>query len=34
MAGAMLNEGEVTFRAGVSVQENSAVMDGGGFINE
>ncbi|CAM9184949.1 unnamed protein product [Ascophyllum nodosum] len=32
-AAAMLNEGIAVFRAGVSVRENSAVMDGGGFIN-
>ncbi len=33
-AGAMLNGGKVVFRAEVSVQDNTAVMDGGGFINE
>ncbi|CAM9899850.1 unnamed protein product [Pylaiella littoralis] len=33
-AAAMLNAGEVEFRGGVSVRDNTAVMDGGGFINE
>lgn len=33
-AGAMLNAGKVVFRGELSVQDNTAVMDGGGFINE
>ncbi|CAN0448957.1 unnamed protein product, partial [Hapterophycus canaliculatus] len=30
----MLNAGDVIFEGEVSVRDNTAVMDGGGFINE
>ncbi|CAB1102568.1 unnamed protein product [Ectocarpus sp. CCAP 1310/34] len=33
-AGALLNAGRMVFRGEVSVRDNTAVMDGGGFINE
>ena len=32
--GGMVNYGKVVFRGEVMVRDNSAVMDGGGFINE
>lgn len=32
--GAMVNYGKVVFRGEVMVRDNTAVMDGGGFINE
>lgn len=32
--GGMVNDGKVVFRGEVVVRDNSAVMDGGGFINE